>query len=290
MENKQTNPLQGYFRQPAIYVKLPSGGANYPAGTLDLPSNGEIPIYPMTAMDEVATRTPDALFNGSAVAQLIQSCVPNIKDPWAVPQVDIDLLFTAIRIASYGHEMDMTVKCPKCGDEQDFGMDLRTVIDQYGSPDFNQTLQIDDLTFSFRPLRYSEMSEIAKAQFEQQKKMQLVSADESAPQQDKINVMSETLAHLTKMTMESMIMAVTAIKVGEQVVTDRNQITEFMNNADRKIFNKVREFLTALRSQSEMKPLKIKCRPDTCGDKKNCPKEFEQPFTLDMSNFFAQDS
>ena len=284
MENKQTNPLQSYFRQPAIYVKLPSGGANYPAGTLDLPSNGEIPIYPMTAMDEVATRTPDALFNGSAVAQLIQSCVPNIKDPWAVPQVDIDLLFTAIRIASYGHELDMTVKCPKCQEEQDFGMDLRTVIDQYGSPDFTQTLQINDLTFSFRPLRYSEMSEIAKAQFEQQKKMQLVSADENAPQQDKIQVMSETLAHLTKMTMESMIMAVTAIKVGEQTVTDRNQITEFMNNADRKIFNKVREFLTGLRAQSEMKPLKIKC------SNSKCKNEFEQPFTLDMSNFFAQDS
>ena len=290
MENKQTNPLQSYFRQPAIYVKLPSGGANYPPGTLDLPSNGEIPIYPMTAMDEVATRTPDALFNGSAVAQLIQSCVPNIKDPWAVPQVDIDLLFTSIRIASYGHEMELTAQCPKCNESMDYAIDLRNVVDQIRSPDFTKTLRIKDLEFSFRPLRYSEMSEIAKSQFEQQKKMQIVSADEKAPQQDKINVMSETLASLTKITMESIVMAITAIKVGTQTVTDRKQITEFMNNAETKMFSQVRDFLAGLRSETETKPLQIQCRPDTCGDKKNCPKTFEQTFTLDMSNFFGQGS
>ena len=99
MAENTSNPLQKYFRQPAIYVVLPSEGRHYPPGTLDMPTNGEIPIYPMTAMDEIISRTPDALFNGSAVAQLFKSCVPNIKDPWAVPQIDIDMLFTAIRIA-----------------------------------------------------------------------------------------------------------------------------------------------------------------------------------------------
>ena len=84
--------------------------------------------------------------------------------------------------------------------------------------------------------------------------------------------------------MESMIMAVTAIKVGNQTVTDRKQISEFMNNADRKVFGKVRDFLSDLRGQSEMKPLSIQCRESECGNK------FEQPFTLDMSNFFEQGS
>ena len=44
----ENNPLQKYFRQPAIYVKLPSDGKFYPEGTLEMPVNKEIPIYPMT--------------------------------------------------------------------------------------------------------------------------------------------------------------------------------------------------------------------------------------------------
>jgi hypothetical protein len=60
------NPLQQYFRQPAIYVQLPSQGKFYPAGTLNPSTTGEYPVYPMTAIDEITYRTPDALFNGQA--------------------------------------------------------------------------------------------------------------------------------------------------------------------------------------------------------------------------------
>ena len=76
------NPLKQYFRRPSVYMKLPSNGQGYPEGSLEMPENGELPVYPMTAIDEITARTPDALFNGTAVAELITSCVPNIKDPW----------------------------------------------------------------------------------------------------------------------------------------------------------------------------------------------------------------
>ena len=80
------NPLRQYFRQPAIYVRLPSAGQFYPPGALTIPANGEIPVLPMTAIDEITYRTPDALFNGSAVVSVIQSCVPSIKDAWQMPR------------------------------------------------------------------------------------------------------------------------------------------------------------------------------------------------------------
>ena len=66
------NPLQQYFRQPAIYLRLPSNGEFYPPGSIDMPVNKEIPIFPMTAIDEITYRTPDALFNGTAVVNVIQ--------------------------------------------------------------------------------------------------------------------------------------------------------------------------------------------------------------------------
>ena len=51
-----TNPLKQYFRRPAIYIKLPSEGKYYPEGTIDLPDNKELPVYPMTAIDEIMTQ------------------------------------------------------------------------------------------------------------------------------------------------------------------------------------------------------------------------------------------
>jgi hypothetical protein len=41
-----TNPLKNFFRQPIIYVKLPSGGNFYPAGSINMPPNQEIPGLP----------------------------------------------------------------------------------------------------------------------------------------------------------------------------------------------------------------------------------------------------
>ena len=106
------NPLSNYFRRPSIYIKLPSEGKFYPPGMLDMPPNEEIPVYPMTAIDEISYRTPDALFNGSAVVNVISSCVPNIKDPWAMPSIDLDTVLSAIRIASYGHTLEIETTCP----------------------------------------------------------------------------------------------------------------------------------------------------------------------------------
>ena len=97
------NPLRKYFRQPAIHLRLPSGGKFYPPGAIDLPPNGEVPILPMTAVDEITSRTPDALFNGSAVIDIMRSCVPNIHDPWIIPAVDFNALLAAVRLASYAN-------------------------------------------------------------------------------------------------------------------------------------------------------------------------------------------
>ena len=96
---QSANPLRQYFRQPAIYLRLPTSGDHWPEGSINIPPNGELPVLPMTAIDEITYRTPDALFNGQAVVDVIQSCVPSIKNAWAAPAPDINALLTAVRIA-----------------------------------------------------------------------------------------------------------------------------------------------------------------------------------------------
>ena len=122
------NPLGQYFRQPSIYLTLPSRGRYWPDSSLELPATGEIPVLPMTTRDEVTLRTPDALMNGAGIVDVVHSCCPNIKDAWKMPSIDVDAVLIAIRIASYGHGMDLDTNCPYCKEENRHGADLRTIL------------------------------------------------------------------------------------------------------------------------------------------------------------------
>lgn len=275
------NPLKKFFRQPAIYFRLPSQGRGYPPGTLNLPPNGEIPIYPMTAMDEITYRTPDALFNGEAVVSVIQSCAPAISDGWIIPSTDFDALLVAIRIASYGHSMDIDTTCPKCQAENSFGLDLRTVIDNLKAADYTQKIQSGDLMFHFRPLNYREMTDNSQMQFEQQKLLQSVAGSEMS-ESEKVHRLNEMMKRVVSVTVDAIARSVIEIRTPDAVVTEYDHIREFLNNCDRGVFGRVRDHVLKLREESEIKPLKITCP--------SCENQYEQPFTLDMSSFFVPGS
>ena len=99
---KSQNPLSSFYRAPKSYTGLPSQGKYYTDDIVEMPDNGELPIYPMTAKDEMMFKTPDALLNGEATVQVIQSCIPQIKNAWAMPSIDCDAALIAIRMATYG--------------------------------------------------------------------------------------------------------------------------------------------------------------------------------------------
>lgn len=278
---KTDNPLARFFRQPAIYIRLPSGGKTWPQGTLDYPANGELPVYPMTMIDEIMYRTPDALFNGESVVSVIQSCMPNIRDAWAIPVTDLDSILVAIRIATYGHSMDIDTQCPSCQTEHAFGLDLRTVLDKLGTADYGQGLNVGDLTIVFRPLNYRQITDNSQVQFEQQKTMQVLSDTElsDTARTEQINAMMKKIIDIT---VTALAQSIQQIRTQDAIVTDQEQITEFLNNCDRDVFTKIRDFAISLREASEMKPLKIKCP--------SCQHEYDQSFTLDMSRFFGSAS
>jgi hypothetical protein len=276
-----SNPLRKHFRQPAIYIRLPSGGKHYPLGALDLPPNGEIPVFPMTAMDEISSRTPDALFNGSVVVDLIRSCVPNIRDPWVLPSIDLNALFVAMRVASYGHNMEINSKCPSCGHEHSFELDLRRVIDTLKSADYDKPMQLGDLTFYFAPLNYQAINDISRSQFEDQKITSVISQSEM-PEEEKIARLGEAYKRITELTFVSVARSIAAIKTADAMVTEFEHIKEFVENCTKSQYDMIRDHAVALRTESDLKPLDITCA--------NCANKYKQEFTLDMSNFFETNS
>lgn len=272
------NPLRQYFRQPAIYISLPSQGKYYPEGSIELTPNHEYPVLPMTTMDEITYRTPDALFNGSAVISVIQSCIPNIKNAWYVPTIDIDTILVAIRIATYGHEMDITTQCPKCNNEDNYGLDLRSAMAQIKAPDFSKTLMLGDLQIYFRPMDYKQINDNSMRQFEDQKTMQVLQ-DANIDDQQKLAQLGEVLKKITEFTSKALAQSIAMVQTPQARVTDPQHIAEWLSNCDRNVFGKIRDHIIETKQSSELQPLKIKCRA--------CSNEYDQTYTLDMTNFFA---
>jgi hypothetical protein len=272
------NPLRQYFRQPSIYIRLPSGGKFYPEDTLVMPPNGELPVLPMTAVDEITYRTPDALFNGAAMATVIQSCCPNIKNAWAIPAMDVDTILLGIRVASYGHDMELGTTCPKCQHETEFSVDLRQVLDKIRVPDYEQSVNRGDLEFYFRPMNYKNLNDNNQSQFDQQKLISVL-PDSEIPEADKISAISDALRKITQMTIDALCQSIAAVKTPGALVTEPEYIRELMQNCDRNVFNSVRDHIIELKSQAELQPPKLVC-PE-------CKNEYTQSFTLDMTSFFA---
>lgn len=279
---KMTNPLSQYFRQPAIYIKLPSGGDFYPEGTIDMPPNNELPVLPMTAIDEITYRTPDALFNGTAVANVIQSCVPNIKNGWAVPSIDLDTILVGIRIATYGHDMEVNCFCPKCENEDMYTVDLRSSIDLMKPSDYRVPFIYRDMEIYFRPMNYQMLNQNNQLQFEEQRALQAIAAVAEEDAKKQSHAISTMLQKITDMTVKSLAQSIAAIKTPSSIVTDLSQIEEFLKNSDRKLFGQIRDRIINLKSTSELKPIGAECT--------KCNHKYEQNFTLDMSSFFEHAS
>lgn len=246
-----------------------------------MPANRELPVYPMTAMDEITYRTSDALFNGSAVVTVISSCIPAIKDGWSIPSIDLDTLLVAIRIASYGHEMEFESACPHCEHENSFGLDLRTVLDSIKSPDYSSSLGIGDVTIHFRPLSYQQVNANSLEQFQDQKILEVLPTAD-IPEEEKIRQVTQAFAKLTSMTIKAMAQSIAMIEADGEVVVESEFIEEYITNCEKETFDQIRNHMTQLRSGSELKPLTITCQ--------GCTKQYETPFTMDVANFFGSAS
>ena len=273
----QNNPLKQYFRRPAIYLKLPSGGKMYAPGVINIPESGELAVYPMTAIDEISSKTPDALYNGTAMADIIKSCIPDIKDPWAINSIDLDAVLIAIRSAAGGDAMSISSECPSCKEVAEYGVNLIGILSQLKSADYEKELTINDLSIKFRPLSYKEMNDAGTGQMEAQRIFTVLEKEENeAVRAEKTQ---DALRFITDITMRILSQTITHIRTPNAFVEEKEYILDFLKNCDRETYISIRDYNASLKAQTEIKPLQIKCI--------HCQHEYEQPFTLNTSDFFG---
>lgn len=279
------NPLQKYYRQPKVYVGLPSKGQWYPEGTIDMPENGELPVYAMTAKDELAFRTPDALLNGQSVVDVVQSCVPSIKNAWAVPTIDMDALLVAIRMATFGEKLEVKGQVPNTTIERAFDLDLRLVLDKFLGGQYDPTVFVNDMTITLRPQTYKEFTQTAIKTFEEQRIAAVIN-DENMTDEEKLGKFNESFIKLTGLTIDLVVNSIVSIQTSDgEIVTDRGHIADFMKNADKDFFTAITKKIEEQKKQFELEPIKVQATEEEL--EAGAPKEYTIPVTFDQASFFA---
>jgi hypothetical protein len=284
MQTLEQNPLRKFFRQPKVYITLPSKGKYYPSGSFEMNETGEFPVFAMTAKDELTMKTPDALLNGQAVVDVIKSCVPNIVNPWHMPSIDLDAVLIAIRIATYGEMLEITTKVPGTGEERKFDVDLRQMLNRLVTVEFEDQLTVNDMNVTIRPLTYKEFTDSSLKTFEEQRVFALVN-DTTIPDEEKLVRFNQSFKKLTDLTVNMMSKSITSISIGDTTVTDPVYIEEFINNTDKDFYMFITEFLETQRSKFQIEPIKVQSTPEDVAA--GAVLEYEVPITFDQSNFFA---
>lgn len=280
MESRPTNPLAKHFRQPAIYFKLPSGGKFWPTGSLNLPPNGELPVYPMTVQDEITLKTPDALMNGQGQVTVIQSCCPNIVDAWNMPSIDVDATLMAIRIASYGSEMQIGTKCPKCGEEHEFGIDLNHMLNRSATPDYSSPVEIDSLKIYLQPQLYNSVNQTGLVNYEEERIVQTIN-NANLSDIEKVQHINQHLARLVDLNYKVIVDSTLSILTNDGiVVTDKDQISEYFKNASNQVTKAVQARLKEYAAKLAIPDQDVECH--------GCKHKFKLPIVFDYASFFAE--
>ena len=274
-----TNPLSKFFRQPAIYITLPSGGRFWEEGALTMPENGELAVYPLTNRDEITLRTPDALLNGQGVVDVIHSCFPSIKNAWKTPSMDVDTVLIAMRIASYGHSMDFENKCPHCGEDHTYSMDLRHMMSTIKSPDYESPIELMGLKITFRPQNYFEVNRANQVNFEVAK---LNDAVTNMTDGDAKSVIISTQVNRL-IDLNHQVLAASTLKIeimeSNDVISDPAFILDFYKNIDATLFTGIQDLLLDKTKDASIKPIPVNCQ--------SCEKQIDLTILFDYANFFV---
>ena len=273
------------MRQPKIYIKLPSGGEFWPKGSIDMPENGELPVFSMTAKDELMIKIPDALVNGQAIVDVIQNCIPSIKNAWSTPNIDLDVILIAIRIATYGEKMKVPLDT---GDlDVEYDVDLRNIMAELTNQiTWDATVPVNtDLTVYIKPSTYKQMTESALQSFESQKIMQIANDTEMADE-EKLKLFNTAFNKLNNVTVGLVNDAVFQIESSQGSTDNPQFIKEFMENADKEIFDSIKSHIEKMREINSIKPLQVAPTPEMLAAGWE-DKIVEVPLVFDASTFFA---
>ena len=212
----------------------------------------EVAILPMTTMDELVLKNPDALLNGEAMIEVISSCIPSIPNPRNICNIDAEALFLGIRHATYGSEIEQNHKCSECEETNTYTMDIGYILNQFPSIDEVPTVEFDDLIISLRPPSIESVSQLALINIEQQRMirevMKVANGEEKATDAEMLTEKyKESFTKIANYNMQLLSAAINYVEMpdGERVVGGEHML-EFINNVPATLADEINKRISNL--------------------------------------------
>lgn len=279
-----TNPLLAYRPHPRVYVKLPTCGAYYSDDVLDTRDH-EIGVCAMSAKDEMLLNNPEALMNGRALSQVIENCVPSVKNAIELTASDVEVLMLAIRQASGHKSYEVGGVCPGCGQKGVFERDIDTVINMctYHTEELVEVLDTG-LTVHLRPNSWKSHSTIQQMAFQRQRMMQMIADPDLDPEYKK-SILQEIFDGMVELNMMLLADCISYIESPEGNVDSKEFIREYIELLDKDTLNKMSEKIEKLNNIGAPHTMDVLC------SNPECQHEWEiTGLRYDPSDFFAQSS
>jgi hypothetical protein len=277
-----TNTLIAAYKKPAVYVALPSMGKWYdPKPKLSV--DDELAIYPMSAKDELITKTPDALFNGEATVALIGSCCPDIPNPRQMPINDLLVVLLGIRQASYGQEISVDIKCTECDHVNQMAVDSNVLLSRVTVNETDPNIKLENgFKIKVKPYNIEDRTRLQIQQVKQQQVVaNLMQAEQSgeASNSEQFGKAFVDIAELTVQLVSNCVLSVQTPEESSEEVTNPETIYEWVKTITRKDYDTIRERVESLSENNLNTEMEAKCL--------ECGKDYKTNIELDIAAFFA---
>lgn len=279
------NPLKQYFRQPALYLKLPTLGRWYDGGDVRTNEDAEIAIYGLSAVDDIMLNTPDAMLNGKALENVVKNCAPDVLNVKKILVPDLESVFLGIKMATNGGKYEVERKCPKCNHENNFEVNCAHLLDTMSYVEESDTVVrfSDQLEIRVRPYTFEMRQIFMQRQFEEERTLRAIDEKNTAVDEfEKARILAESVEKLSRMTFDLVSRSIESIALIQEgiTVTDPAQISEWLVNISKQQADIVIETVNKLNEVGPKRSVQAVCSA--------CSNEWEETLNFDPVSFFGK--
>ena len=279
------NPLKQYFRQPSLYLKLPTLGRWYTEKEMIVNDEQEIPVYGLTAVDDIMLNTPDAMLNGQALENVLKNCTPNIKNVKKILVPDLEALFLGIKVATTGSKYDVDKACPKCQEENTFEVNCEHLLSTMSFVEDSDTIinMNSELEIKVKPYNLEMRQMFIQRQFEEDRLLKAIDeSNKTLSELEKARILGQSVEKISRITFDLVSKSIESVKILKQgiTVTDSNEISEWLVNISKAQADIVINTVNKLNEIGVNKAVHAKCT--------KCNHEWDDTLNFDPINFFGR--